>query len=67
MIFIFWLKWLHLGQFASDDYEREFAFFLSRQEFLKSAIENFCINTSNNSLFQKTPSIIVVVLISVMS
>ena len=30
VIFIFWLKWLHLRQFAYGDYESEIAFFLSR-------------------------------------
>ena len=38
MIFIFWLNWLHLGQFAYSDYESEIAFLLSRQDFSKSAI-----------------------------
>ena len=38
MSFIFWLKWLLLGQFAYGDYESEVAFFLSRQDFSKSAI-----------------------------
>ena len=38
MIFIFSLKWLHPGQFAYDDNESEVAFFLSSQDFSKSAI-----------------------------
>ena len=45
MIFIFWLKWLHLEQFTYGDYESEVAFFLSHQDFSKSAFYNFYINT----------------------
>ena len=38
MIYIFGLKWLHLGQFPYGDYESEVTFFLSHQDFSKSAI-----------------------------
>ena len=58
IIFIFCLKWLHLRQFAYGDYEYEIAFFLSRQDFSKSAIYNFYINASSNSLFQETSRIV---------
>ena len=58
MIFIFWQKWLHLGQIAYSDYESEVVFILSGQDFSKSAISNFCVNTSNNSLFQETSRIV---------
>ena len=33
IIFIFWLKWLLLRQFAYADYKSEVPFFLSRQDF----------------------------------
>ena len=63
MIFIFWLNWLRLGQFAYGDHESEVAFFLARQDFSKSETKNFYINTSNNSLFQETSRIVVSLLL----
>ena len=63
MIFIFWQKWLHLGQFAYSDYESEVVFILSGQDFSKSAISNFYINISNNNLFQETSPIVVIVVV----
>ena len=55
MIFIFWLKWLHLGQFAYGDYESEIDFFYLVKIFRNLQFKTFTFTIVKTACFKKHP------------